>query len=331
MTINTSNPGIVPDYLTRTTKGISWAALSVIFPFGIFSYIQGRHYLSILAFVTVLICILYLVSCRCGKCNRIYVSTVITPLIIISMTLIIYKLGIIGAYWSIPAAISLYFLLSEKIAWLANLVFISIIIPVAWSVLDQQVAIRFIAVLLGASLFSAIAIREITRQQDILKKQAIMDTLTGVYNRSLLQHSLVQAIEINNRTGEPMSLIMLDIDHFKKINDDLGHDSGDYVLKEMGKILKSLFRSSDMVFRIGGEEFLVLVYNADVQTAVEMAEKLRSEIEHHPIIENHTVTASIGVAGYQHEISWEEWLKQSDENLYLAKSGGRNRVAMGKS
>lgn len=330
MTTITDNSNLQPDYLIKTTKGIAWVTLSVILPFGIFSFVQGRNYLGVLGLVTVLICVLYLVSCRCGKCNRIYVSTIITPLIIISMTLITQKLGVIGAYWSIPAALSLYFLLSERIAWIANTIFIVIIIPVAWNVLDHALAYRFIAVLLGTSLFAAIAIREITRQQNILKQQAVMDTLTGLFNRALLQHSLVQAIEINNRTGEPMSLIMLDIDHFKKINDDLGHDVGDIVLKGIGRILKSLFRSSDMAFRIGGEEFLVLVYNANVQTAIEMAEKLRSEIEHHSLIADRTVTASIGVAGYQKGNNWEEWLKQSDENLYLAKSGGRNQVASGK-
>ena len=208
-----------------------------------------------------------------------------------------------------------------------NVIFILIIAPIAWHVLEQPQAIRFSAVLFGTSIFAFISMREITELHDLLKKQAVTDNLTGLYNRSLLQDSLTHAIHQNQRTGTPMALIMLDLDHFKIINDELGHEVGDFVLKSMGEFLKKHTRGSDMVFRVGGEEFLLLLYNTDERNSLDYAENLRKEIELLSLIPDRQVTSSIGIANLQPDSNWKEWMKHSDNNLYRAKSNGRNQVA----
>jgi len=118
----------------------------------------------------------------------------------------------------------------------------------------------------------------------------------------------------------------MDIDNFKEINDELGHDIGDHVLMQLGLFLKDFFRNSDKVFRTGGEEFLILVSNTDEANSVNIAEKLRRDIESLSLIPDRVVTVSIGVAGLDSENDWEQWMKACDNNLYEAKNSGRNRV-----
>ncbi|MEW8202540.1 MAG: GGDEF domain-containing protein [Candidatus Thiodiazotropha endolucinida] len=157
---------------------------------------------------------------------------------------------------------------------------------------------------------------------------AITDKLTDVYNRTLLKDSLEQAIHQANRTNTAFTLIIMDVDHFKKINDELGHEIGDHVLMQLGAFLKDFLRDSDKIFRIGGEEFLILLYNTDEANSVDIAEKIRKGIENLSLIPGRAVTVSIGVAGLSSVTDWKQWMKTCDKNLYEAKNSGRNRVAV---
>jgi len=222
--------------------------------------------------------------------------------------------------------LSFYFILSERDAYIANFLYNIIILPVAWNTLRPGVALRFSVVLFGISIYASITIREIYRQHFLLKRQAITDSLTGLYNRSIVDYSLKYAIHISKRSGIPMSLIMIDIDYFKKINDTYGHDMGDAVLKSMGSFLKSFFRNSDMVFRVGGEEFLALLYNTDRSSGIILAQKLRKNVEQLVLVPQQKITISIGVCDLQPHYDPQEWMKKCDENLYQTKNGGRNQV-----
>jgi diguanylate cyclase (GGDEF)-like protein len=237
-----------------------------------------------------------------------------------------HDLGVAGSYWAFLVAVAFYFILPEKLALVANVIFAATVIPVAWNVLEHPDAIRFSSVLLGISFFAFLSIHEITRQHFLLKEKATIDPLTGLYNRSLLQYALEHTIRQSHRTSTAISLIMLDIDNFKSINDEYGHNVGDSVLESLGKLIRSYFRGSDIVFRIGGEEFLVLVHNTNEIGTLEIAEKLRLKIEEFPLIPGRTITASIGVAGIQPGMGWEEWMKLCDERMYRAKSNGKNQV-----
>jgi diguanylate cyclase (GGDEF)-like protein len=154
----------------------------------------------------------------------------------------------------------------------------------------------------------------------------VTDTLTGLLNRTLLNDTLDDAIQHSARTGVPMTLATLDLDHFKTINDTLGHDAGDVVLRGIGELLRNRVRRVDKLFRPGGEEFLALLYGANNESGKRVAEELRTAIAGYAFLPDHVVTVSIGLATLLPGEDRKQWLKRSDENLYRAKAGGRNQV-----
>lgn len=171
---------------------------------------------------------------------------------------------------------------------------------------------------------------EIQQLQVQLQEQAIRDPLTNCYNRRFLNESLEREFSRALRDDYPICIILLDIDHFKHINDTFGHKAGDEVLRGIGKLLLHHNRQSDIVARYGGEEFMVVLTNMPLKTASARAEELRRLIakRHFKVDENTImVTASFGLAGFPHHGRiYEEVIEAADRALYTAKNAGRNRV-----
>jgi len=313
-------------FLHKSTLGVALMGLLILTPFSVNNFVQGRYFLGTGSLVIVII---LAVNAWTITRNRYYPSVIffmLVPAIVFFLALAFYRQGIIGAFWSYPATIAFYFILPERKAWLANLLLLLVIIPVSWVNLENLLAVRFGATLLSVSFFAAVFIRVITQQQHKLQAQAVTDHLTGLFNRSLLEVSLAQAIEQYNRKQEPVTAIVCDIDRFKIINDTRGHDAGDAVLRGIGEFLAKRFRRVDKVFRLGGEEFLVLLHNTDLAGGYRIAEEMRKSIEALEILSGQHVTISAGIAAYQPGEDWSEWIKRADENLYRAKQEGRNRV-----
>lgn len=172
------------------------------------------------------------------------------------------------------------------------------------------------------------------RQKQIeeqLRHLAVIDGLTGLYNRRYLDVSLQNAFEQCKRYRQDLSLLMLDLDHFKQVNDTFGHDFGDTVLKEFAFRLKNVIRSADIAFRYGGEEFTVLLPHADVSRARVIAERALAACSGKAIAHSEcatTVTVSIGAVSYRHHqpSTPKDMLIMADRLLYQAKQNGRNRV-----
>ncbi len=152
------------------------------------------------------------------------------------------------------------------------------------------------------------------------------DQLTGICNRRCLEEKLQEYIELSKRYQRPFSLIMFDIDYFKHINDTLGHDIGDKVLKTLTNIVKQNIRSTDILARYGGEEFIIIAPETTLDQAKILAEKLRISIENTNIENFINITCSFGVAELYSQDTQETFLKRVDESLYKAKRSGRNRV-----
>ena len=159
---------------------------------------------------------------------------------------------------------------------------------------------------------------------------AITDPLTGLNNRRFLESHLPTVIQRARADNKPLSVLIADIDHFKKINDGWGHDAGDRVLKEFARRLRDSLRGSDLACRFGGEEFVVVMPEADARTAQLIAERLRCMIADAPfdiVGESISVTVSAGIAVLgEAGDDWESLLKRADQGLYDAKRTGRNRV-----
>jgi len=171
------------------------------------------------------------------------------------------------------------------------------------------------------------------RLRDALRTQSIKDPLTGLYNRRYLDETLEREIRRAGRSDLPVSVLMLDIDHFKRFNDTHGHDAGDAVLRETSNFLSAGIRAEDFACRYGGEEFVVVLPTATVQVAQARAERLRLRLRElsvmhqgHPL---ERVTASIGVAEFpRHGLTAKDLLSAADAALYQAKRRGRNMVVV---
>lgn len=158
------------------------------------------------------------------------------------------------------------------------------------------------------------------------------DALTSLLNRRFLPPVLRREIELSSRTRRPFALLLLDLDHFKQINDSHGHDAGDRALQHVATVLGQNTRGSDYVFRLGGEEFLIVAVSIEDRQAVDLAENLRRRIADSPLTlasgESLTITASIGVAIHDGDPDYERLMARADAAMYAAKHEGRNRVVL---
>ena len=168
--------------------------------------------------------------------------------------------------------------------------------------------------------------RKLKKKNEVLETFAGIDELTGMYNRHFLNIRIEEEMASSDRYSEPLSMFILDLDHFKHVNDTWGHPVGDAVLKNTAGITRNIIRTSDVLGRLGGEEFIVLMPQTNLNGALIAAEKIREALDknRHSIVGK--VTASFGVAERKKNESFNSWYKRADEALYQAKEGGRNRV-----
>ncbi len=163
---------------------------------------------------------------------------------------------------------------------------------------------------------------------ELLERRATTDVLTGIFNRLRFNEFLDREINESQRYQHPISLIMFDVDHFKKINDTYGHHTGDRVLQGMAKIISASIRESDIFARWGGEEFMILLPHTDAEHSMLLADKLRNAIETHRFEGSFFVTCSFGATQFDDQDTAESLIARVDAALYQAKSEGRNRVVV---
>ena len=176
------------------------------------------------------------------------------------------------------------------------------------------------------------------RFQDMLAQRAMIDALTGLWNRAHFDQRLHEESAATSRYGRPLSVIMMDVDKFKNLNDTHGHPFGDEVLQAVGDVLTANGRSSDWPCRYGGEEFVVILRETDVEGALIVAERMREDLESLKLRSRGNfvpVTASFGVSSNTlcrnpADFSRQWLIRSADEALYAAKEGGRNRVCVAK-
>lgn len=169
----------------------------------------------------------------------------------------------------------------------------------------------------------------IDAQRTAATKLSRHDALTGLANRRAFDEFLSEHSNLARRHGFPLSLMLLDVDHFKSYNDTYGHPAGDELLKGIGMLLASLARDTDLAARVGGEEFMIVMPQTDLAGAWNLAERVRTEIERLPLFKRR-VTVSIGIAAVTADSAGiSNVVQDCDAALYRAKEAGRNRIAMG--
>jgi len=202
--------------------------------------------------------------------------------------------------------------------------------PTSSQMAVQNVHLILIEQMIMAVLFGfgvmLLANEHITSQ---LKLLADLDSLTNLYNRRAYLKNLEQSISFANRTQRPLSVLVIDIDHFKNINDSHGHDAGDVVLKSIANTVQHCLRTEDVMGRMGGEEFSVCLPNTGLESALLVAERIRKAIHATAIsveLADISCSASIGVSTLRELESPRDILRRSDQAMYFAKANGRNRI-----
>ncbi len=195
---------------------------------------------------------------------------------------------------------------------------------VNWSI-DQISLLTTLSGILGVTLTNAYL-------RDVIKQQAVTDGLTGIFNRRSFNEALTKEFERARRYQEILSLIVIDLDHLKKINDNFGHKYGDEAIIAIAKVLKNNCRTNDFTARYGGEEFCLILPNTDGEMALQIAERIRKLINEVYIDGPGLISASLGLASYPTQANdMESLFNLADEALYEAKKNGRNQVKIAKN
>lgn len=234
--------------------------------------------------------------------------------------------GHAGLYWAYPAAAALFFLLPLREATASNIVFVASMSVVSFITFPEADFWRITFSLGLTCLFVMIFAWLVGQLQAELTRLAATDPLTGCLNRSQLADILNSQIQMRERYERVSSLILLDLDYFKTVNDRWGHLAGDRVLQELTQRLKKRLRESDQLFRIGGEEFMLVLPETRQKDADKLARELLTSISARPFVEGIQVTASASVAEVGKGETWSVWLNRADQALYEAKAKGRNQV-----
>ena len=179
---------------------------------------------------------------------------------------------------------------------------------------------------------SSLEVNELRANLESVRRESLIDQLTGIKNRKAFDSELQESIERSIKTGDPLSLAMCDIDHFKNFNDTWGHQTGDQVLRLVANCLSENVKGRDTAARYGGEEFVVILPQTELAGAVHLANQIRSKVESKKLVKKSTgdilgiITISAGVTQYDPNESAEDFVRRADACLYAAKRGGRNRV-----
>lgn len=238
----------------------------------------------------------------------------------------LYQNGSQNLYWVYPMLLLIHFMLDRRWAALVNVLLLAV---VAYYVADNLEPMHFRFLVLSILSCSGIVIwffYILEDQERALRDIAVLDPLTSAFNRRKFNLDARSAVGMLQRYDRPTSALMLDIDHFKKVNDKYGHDAGDLVLCSIVKLVRSIIRELDGLYRYGGEEFVVLLPNTTAAQAAIVAENLRVAMEESELLKSYESTASFGVTELRKGEIIEECMKRCDQALYQAKNEGRNRV-----
>lgn len=320
--------GLSEELRNRTHLCLASAGVLFLLPFSVNNFYQDRTFLGV---GSLLIVGLLGFNAWCIACRR-KTKQGLSSLLVLAIIGFIYfcfnHQGALAVFWCYPSVIVFYFILPEGQARVVNLLALGSLLPEVWQFLSPELAIRATVTLLSVSLFSAIFIYLLGEQQRQLRELAIKDPLTGVFNRLLLDTFLERSMHLAERSGKPVTLVSIDLDHFKLINDNFGHEVGDGVLSQFGELMLNRVRRTDVVFRLGGEEFLLLLLDTDLEAGAQVAEQLRTILSENPLLPDRVITASMGVATLKPAEPWQDWLRRSDQALYEAKHSGRDRVVL---
>ena len=302
---------------------LSAAGVLGVSPFMVLRYMQGEW---VAAVVDTIIVIGFLgLGIYVYRTRRVEVASIaISVFCIAGVISTVYIIGPQQIYWAYPAIMAVFYLVRPRIAIVLVMVTVAAMAPRLIGHADYHVTTTVLATIVVMSSF-AFAFSLITnKQREQLVRLATKDPLTGAGNRRALDEKLNEIVNAFKRSGSSASMLLLDLDHFKRVNDSHGHAVGDQILKRITEIINLRIRVTDSLYRVGGEEFIVVLEGQVLDRAAHLSEQLRTLVEANELVPDQAVTISLGVAELRRNESANDWLHRADEALYRAKRAGRN-------
>lgn len=306
---------------------LSAAGALGVLPFAILRFMQQQW---IAAAIDAIIVIGFLVlGSYVYKTRRVRAASILIAVLCMGGVLTtVYVIGVHQIYWLFPALMAVFYLIRPREAVVCAIVTIVALLP---AILSSSGSHQTTTILITTLVTSAIALAFsliTNRQREQLLVLATKDPLTGAGNRRGLDAKLEDIVNSHQRTEAPASLMLIDLDHFKKVNDVHGHAVGDQILKRVTEIINLRIRVTDSLYRIGGEEFVVVLEGANLDRAAHLAEQLRTLVDANELVADQSVTISLGVAELREGEIGNDWLHRADEALYRAKDAGRNSTSL---
>jgi diguanylate cyclase (GGDEF)-like protein len=295
-----------------------------ILPFAVYRTLQNDWYVAVLdlcIFMGMSAIFLYVY-----KTNNVKNTSLVLILVaLVGNVFSFYLKGISQVTWIYPAMLSAYYIMSPKKGMYVNLVMLTFYIPKLITTLEAVNVATILVTIFITNIIAFVFASGLRKQEATLKKLASIDYLTGTGNRRALDEQLSRLHKSLKNHDKTASLVLIDLDHFKKINDTFGHIKGDKILVQLSQLLRRHY-DSDSIFRYGGEEFLIICTDQHGDKAFDLAQEIRETVKNNIYINKHEQTISLGVAEYIKEESIDEWIHRVDLALYRAKNEGRNRV-----
>ncbi|MEM1264099.1 MAG: GGDEF domain-containing protein [Pseudomonadota bacterium] len=312
---------------------LAFAGIAGIAPFVVVRLLDGDF--AVAALDAVLVCGLAAIAWAVYKHRAVRLGSVLMALICMGAVIATnYLRGGTQALWAYPGLVAMFYLLRPMEAAIVSIISLAVLTPVMIDGRDA-VEVGLLMATLGVTLALSVGFAAMTNgQRRQLQQLTMVDPLTGAGNRRALDDALAALINEARTNEVPVALIMLDVDHFKRVNDIYGHATGDRVLTDVTTLISSAMRSSDNLYRVGGEEFVILAQSSGLDIARRLGESLRVRIAEMQIEpEDQTqrpfgITVSLGVAELLPGETGDAWYRRADDALYEAKRSGRNRICL---
>ncbi|MBX3696952.1 MAG: GGDEF domain-containing protein [Dokdonella sp.] len=297
----------------------------MILPFAAYRFLSGQNLAALIDLLIVACITLGAVHAYVSRRTR-GASLFLAVTYSIGCVAIAYVAGAAGPLWTYAVLLSNFLLIERRRAALISACAIAAVAasPMALPELAHKAAFVGSSVVVSLFAFAFAWRTDLQRQQ--LENLATLDPLTGAGNRRAMAAQIDVAIAASARSRRPLGLITFDLDHFKQVNDRFGHEAGDHVLVQVASVVRRITRRNDRLFRLGGEEFALLIPDADASALREIAEKVRESLMREIQCGQTPITASFGGSVLGANESERQWRERADAAMYRAKREGRNRL-----
>lgn len=303
-----------------------------ISPFIVFRFLDGSYLVAIADSFMVLTTIGAIIYAWITN-DTSHAGLVLVGVFFVVALVVATSIGISGALWAYPLVLINFLLAPPRIALVATFTLLTsltcytLLLPGQVFEDDRQLVSFLVTSLMSGTLAYIFSSRTRT-QHEKLQSLAALDPLTGARNRRAMNDDLQRASTRQRRLQQPQALMVMDLDHFKQINDQYGHPAGDKVLVDFVALIQRHTRSTDRLYRFGGEEFLLLLPDTDLPGLRQATQHLLQRVRQHLIGPGGKVTVSIGGAMLRPDEDWNSWLQRADRCLYQAKGSGRDCIIL---